>query len=126
MAHATSSIALLATDLWDKAWGRPWPYQSTGKVSKADISTDGDLLKDHNVDNSNQTRTELEYLCLHSIQSVVEACDGYPSGFEDVLVVRPEYVALREMMMDKGARLAHVNHMGVTGHSGIGANKRNV
>ena len=93
MAHATSSIALLATDLWDKAWGRPWPYQSTGKVSKADISTDGDLLKDHNVDNSNQNTPELEYLCLHNIQSVVEACGGYPSGFEDVLVVRPEYVA---------------------------------
>ena len=29
------------------------------------------------------------------------------------------------MMMEKGARLAHANHMVVTGHSGIGANKRN-
>ena len=116
----------LATGLWDKAWGKPWPYQSTGKVSKVDISTDGDLLhwQDDNVDNPNPTTRELEYLCLHNIQSVVEACDGYPSGFEDILVIRPEYVALREMMMDQGGSLEHVNHMVITGHSGIGANRR--
>ena len=114
----------LATGLWDKAWGKPWPHQSIGKVSKADIFAGGDLLEDDNVGNSNTTAPELEYLCLHNIQSVVEACDGYPSGFEDVLVVRPEYVALREMMMDQGGSLEHVNHTVITGHSGIGANRR--
>ncbi|TBU40353.1 hypothetical protein BD309DRAFT_1021478 [Dichomitus squalens] len=38
---------------------------------------------------------EWEYNCLHNIRSIVEECGGNPA-IQDFLVVRPEYLWLRE------------------------------
>ncbi|TBU26438.1 hypothetical protein BD311DRAFT_808494 [Dichomitus squalens] len=41
---------------------------------------------------------EWEYNCLHNIRSIVEECGGNPA-IQDFLVVRPEYLWLREAIV---------------------------
>ena len=79
MAHAPTPNASLANQLWDKAWGKPWPHQSSGKVSIAEmVSTDNDpsmLIEfDEDDDSVISTPTDWEYNCLHRIHEVVKAC----------------------------------------------------
>ena len=124
MARPLASSPSLATDLWDMAWGNPWPYQSTGKVSNADIARDGDdamlTTDDDSVDDSSPASPALEYRCLRNIKMVIEACGGFPDQVQDVLVIRREYVLLRAMIEDGGS-LGRVEKMTVTGQPGIGA-----
>ncbi|KAI0687934.1 hypothetical protein C8T65DRAFT_526941, partial [Cerioporus squamosus] len=108
--------------LHKKAWGTPWPHRSSGKLSMADLSPDEDVQMsietDEDEDNVNTTITEWEYTCLHIIHSVVTACGGDPTAVKDVLVIRPEYVWLRETI--ETGYLRTTKAIVVTGHPGIG------
>ena len=90
-----------ARQLRDKAWGKPWPHQSSGKVSIAEmVSTDNDpsmLIEfDEDDDSVISTPTDWEYNCLHRIHEVVKACLGEVRSLRDVLVIRSEYRWLLE------------------------------
>ncbi|TFK82092.1 hypothetical protein K466DRAFT_603955 [Polyporus arcularius HHB13444] len=115
-------LDLDAAALHKKAWGTPWPHRSSGKLSIADLSPDEDMQMsietDEDDDNVNTTTTEWEYTCLHNIHSVVTACGGVPDAVRDVLVIRPEYVWLRETI--ETGYLRTTKAIVVTGHPGIG------
>ncbi len=126
--HTTSIImadffGLDAAALHKKAWGTPWPHRSSGKLSMADLSPDKDVQMsietDEDDDNVNTTTIEWEYTCLHNIHSVVTACGGVPDAVQDVLVIRPEYVWLRETI--ETGYLRTTKAIVVTGHPGIGS-----
>ena len=130
MADSLSLDLQLAKELWVKAWGHPWPHQSSGKISLTDISLDEGVLMPDDFDNDGDTLTcsadgdvdnterQWEYTCLHNMQSVVKACGGDPALL-DVLVVRREYIWLRETM--ENGYLGAFRAMVVTGQPGIGA-----
>ncbi|KAI0693528.1 hypothetical protein C8T65DRAFT_744689 [Cerioporus squamosus] len=129
MAYYSLLRASLAIDLWKKAWGKPWPHQSSGKISMADISPDEDVprisIETEEDDDSigpdgghSTTSTELQYTCLHEMKAVVKACGGNARSVQDALVIRSEYVWLRETM--ETGYLRNVKAMVVTGHPGIG------
>ena len=110
------------TSLWNLAWGNPWP-RHVGKVSRA--GDDLPMLSDDD-DGVDAPRppSELEYVCLHNIKAVVEACGGSAESVQDVLVVRQDYELLREMMEE--GHLKASNSMVVAGQPGIGAYTSNV
>ncbi|KAI1787269.1 hypothetical protein LXA43DRAFT_716584 [Ganoderma leucocontextum] len=123
-------LADLAKRLYEDAWGKVWPYKSSGKISIADISPDKDVLKcadggdsvaplaDGNVNAA--ASGEWAYTCLHNIKSVAIACGGPNMNVtvEDVLIIRDEYVYLRDAM--ESGCFAKTNAMVVTGHPGVG------
>ncbi len=118
--HTTSIIMadfvdLDAAALHEKAWGTPWPHRSSGKLSMADLSPDEDVQLSIETDEDD----EWEYTCLHNIHSVVTACGGVPDAVQDVLVIRPEYVWLRETI--ETGYLRTTKAIVVTGHPGIGS-----
>ncbi|KAI0685535.1 hypothetical protein C8T65DRAFT_712618 [Cerioporus squamosus] len=68
--------------LWEKAWGKSWPHQSTGTVSMADLSPDEGISMAIETDDDDSVGPD----------------DGRSTQLEDILVIRPEYVRLRETM----------------------------
>ncbi|RDX40177.1 hypothetical protein OH76DRAFT_1490510 [Lentinus brumalis] len=69
-------------------------------------------------DDCDTTTTEWEYTCLHNMHSVVRACGGFVPSLQDILVIRPEYIWLRETI--ETGYLQTVKAVIVTGHPGIG------
>ena len=128
MTSATLSPNSLAQELWQTAWGKPWPYQSSDKITKPTIVADEDVpmvvdSSDDREDNdgendSSTTPSELEYTFLYNIKSVVRACFGNEKAVGDVLVVRAEYVLLREMLETGYA--SRTEAIVITGQPGIG------
>ena len=113
-------------ELWDKAWGHPWPNQSTRNITLTDISPDEDVPMLAESDDDHRTVTpahssikdEWEYTVLLNIKSVVAACGGTARSIEDALIVRPEYTWLINTM--EHGYLRNRNTMVVTGQPGIG------
>lgn len=127
MAHSPLLNDALAEALWAKAWGKEWPDRSSGRVSLTDIFLDDSqgvpMTTETDEDNdsviSGATTTELNYTCLHGMRSVVEACGGYVSEVQDVLVIRPEYIWLQEAI-ETGHLRSNIAVV-VTGHPGNGS-----
>ncbi len=120
--HSPTSEPSPAKKLWDKAWGKPWPHQSSGNVSIQELSSDADVPMSIETDEDNiavsPNSTSWQYTCLHRIHEVVAACLGDSGIVQDVLVIRPEYVWLRETI--ETGYLRRDKAIVVMGHPGIG------
>lgn len=62
--------------------------------------------------------TSWQYICLHRIHEVVRACLGDVGIVQDILVIRPEYIWLRETI--ETGYLRRDKAVVVMGHPGIG------
>ena len=82
------------------------------------MSTESDPGTDSHGAVDSRTQTEWEYVCLRNILSVARPFGG-AAGIQDVLVVRREYVWLRETM--ESGYLKDSLAMVVTGQPGIGS-----
>ena len=134
MATTTDEKQDAVDRLWTAAWGQSWPHQSQGRISLAEVgslsssvpaldedpllSTESDSGTDSHDAVDSRTPTEWEYVCLRNIQSVARPFGG-AAGIQDVLVVRREYVWLRETM--ESGYLKDSPAMVVTGQPGIGS-----
>ncbi|RPD55642.1 hypothetical protein L226DRAFT_466805 [Lentinus tigrinus ALCF2SS1-7] len=109
-----------AERLWRTAWGHPWPHRFRKVISIQDIFPDGDvpISTDDSDDDESRIPNEFKYTCLHGMKSVFEACGGSATPVQDVLVIRPEYVWLRETMQH--GYLADADSIVITGQPGIG------
>ncbi|KAI1787266.1 hypothetical protein LXA43DRAFT_716530 [Ganoderma leucocontextum] len=124
--HSLAEQQDLVKRLHEDAWGKEWPYKSSGKISIANNSPNEDVLMSTGFDDGDDSVThgegsaasiEWAYSCLHNIKSVAVACGGN-TNIEDVLVVRDEYTWLRDQI--ESGYLAKTNAMVVTGQPGVG------
>jgi hypothetical protein len=136
------TLAYLRTNaeaFYQKAWGKPWPHQSQGFISKTDIVPAGNgtpkgTALDDNDDfgqlNDNMDNTyggipddldipdKFEYLCLQEMEAVAKTLD-LGVAIIDTLVVRDEYELLRKTI--ETGYLQNVHAIVVMGHQGIGS-----
>lgn len=110
-----------ASALYDMTWGKSWPYQHSSAISKSELTIPIDRNDSDDADNvyggvavSLDVPDKLEYVCYDNVRDVGKIL--LLTGIENVLIVRREYVLLREMM-DKRAECGFV----VTGQPGIGS-----
>lgn len=98
-------------DIYVKAWGKSWPKQGQHTITHADsdyTAVDSEVAR-----NSNNSTWNYNY--LGDISSICMACN-VPFALEDVLVVREEYVWLRETLQLEPVKRSVL----VTGQPGIG------
>ncbi|THH23268.1 hypothetical protein EUX98_g7906 [Antrodiella citrinella] len=117
----------LANSLYAKTWGKPWPHQTVGAISMADISQnvedasisfdgDGDGDGDGAMSLDGDDDNQWDYTVFHGIRSIMAACGAPKFGLDhDVLVIRPEYNLLLEYLEGVSVR-----GVVATGHQGIG------
>jgi hypothetical protein len=132
-----------ASHIYDVAWGQPWPHQYQNSISKDDVlPADATPLNSWtmapDVDDESvpvdddadcvygdyacalECPAKLSYVCLAGMTMLAEAI-GSTVDIADVLVVREEYVWLREEM-EKGF-LRNQCGIVVTGQPGIGSHQ---
>ena len=136
MTEDSLTVDSLAKKLYMDAWGKGWPYTSSGKISMEDIFKPGEedrLLPNSFGDNDDRLNpaddlddedskfpTEWEYTCLQKMNFVANACGGARVVVaQDVLVIRPEYLWLEKTI--ESGYLASANAVVVTGHPGTGS-----
>ena len=110
--------------LHEKAWGHSWP-QHTGTIRRTDIVPDDHAMGlDQDIDQDltvvgDDIPEQLDYICLEGMQDVAQAL-RLPTSVEDILLVRREYVILRDAISRMTLR-RQTTGIVVTGQPGIGS-----
>jgi hypothetical protein len=111
-----------ASDLHDKAWGKPWP-QFEGIIYKTEISDKTGSVDDdesYGLADKLVIPPQFDYRYFKEIRSLKSALGTDPGrGIEDILVIRQEYEMLRQVLEDNPKDFE--KSIVVTGHPGIGS-----
>ena len=128
------STSFLVEDLHKKAWGHKWP-QHTGTILRTDVVPASQLIDDNAMDLDQDDRPvvvgdvysggainipeRFDYVCLQGMLQVAEAL-GLATHVQDILMVRYEYVMLRDALSKIPMKRQTIGIV-VTGQPGIGS-----